>query len=428
MEGIMMRGPDKIVMCVRRMDGSIVTEDVKAGKTTIWNKIPIIRGVVSFIQSMSIGTKTLMRSAEIAIEDEIKAADEEAAAEAAKNTEQAVTEAAETAEVIETAESIEAAEQPTEQSTEAIDSAAAETVENVETVAETVAEQPTAESVEMTETVEEAEVEETEKTESIAEATEKAVEKQPEKKQSKKKKKNEKKDKGSDAFDSGPLMLLSTLLGFGMAILLFYYAPTFAANGLLNWVVPRTMPEHIVTYFEQESARQLWIPIIEGVVKIIILVIYMLICSSMKEIKTLFRYHGAEHKTIFCYEAGEELTVENVRKYKRFHPRCGTSFLILMMLVGIVAGMAAKYFLPASVANSNIFYPLIKLALIPLIMGIGYELLKLCGKHDNILTKLIAAPGLLMQRITTKEPTDEQIECAIAALIPVIPEDGKDMM
>ena len=119
--------------------------------------------------------------------------------------------------------------------------------------------------------------------------------------------------------------------------------------------------------------------------------------------------------------------MENVRKYKRFHPRCGTSFIILMLLVGIAAGIAITALLPAQYDNNMWIRPLIKVALIPAIMGVGYELLKFAGKHDNIITRIISAPGLWMQRISTREPDDEQIECAIAALKPVIPEDGADM-
>jgi len=194
---------------------------------------------------------------------------------------------------------------------------------------------------------------------------------------------------------------------------------------MINWLFPQILPEDTVQRIVENST--VWRPIFEGIVKLAIFIVYFALCSMMKEIKRLFQYHGAEHKTIFCYEAGEELTVENVRKYKRFHPRCGTSFLILMMLVGIAAGVAAKAVLPQQIADSRLWYPLIKLALIPLIMGVGYELLKFAGKHDNIVTRIISAPGIWMQRITTKEPTDDQIECAIAALKPVIPENGEDM-
>ena len=127
-------------------------------------------------------------------------------------------------------------------------------------------------------------------------------------------------------------------------------------------------------------------------------------------------YHGAEHKTIFCYEQGLELTVENVRKQRRFHPRCGTSFIVLVVIVGILIG--------GFIQIDNVFLrTLVRIVLVPLIVGIGYELIKFAGRHDNIITKIISAPGVWLQHITTKEPEDSMIECAIKALTEVIPED-----
>ncbi|WP_407926801.1 DUF1385 domain-containing protein [Caproicibacter fermentans] len=139
----------------------------------------------------------------------------------------------------------------------------------------------------------------------------------------------------------------------------------------------------------------------------------------MKDIRRLFQYHGAEHKTIFCYESGEELTVENVRRHRRFHPRCGTSFLVLMLLVGIFIGL----FIPFS---NPLLRTAVKILCIPLVMGIGYELIRYCGRNENMLTRIIAAPGLWVQRITTKEPDDSMMEAAIAAMKEVIPENGED--
>jgi len=146
----------------------------------------------------------------------------------------------------------------------------------------------------------------------------------------------------------------------------------------------------------------------------------MALVSLMKDIRRTFMYHGAEHKTIFCYESGEELTVENVKKQKRFHPRCGTSFLILMVLVSILIG----FFIPIGIPDW--LRICIKLLLFPITMGIGYELIKFAGKHENIITKIISAPGVGLQHLTVFEPDDEMIECAIAAMKEVIPEDGSD--
>lgn len=159
--------------------------------------------------------------------------------------------------------------------------------------------------------------------------------------------------------------------------------------------------------------------IAEGIIKIALLVGYMWLISHMKEIHKTFKYHGAEHKTIFCYENGLELTVENVRKQSRFHPRCGTSFIFLVVLLSIAIGM----FLPWS----NVWARFgMQLLMLPVEASIGYELIKLAGRCDNIFTKIISAPGLWLQHITTKEPDDAQIEVAIAALKPCIPEDKSE--
>ena len=160
---------------------------------------------------------------------------------------------------------------------------------------------------------------------------------------------------------------------------------------------------------------------IEGVLKISIFLAYTKLTSFMSDIATTYRYHGAEHKTIACYESGEELTVENVKKHIRFHPRCGTSFIFLVLFISIFV------FTVVGVPWDNIFVRMLfKLALLPVIVGIAYELIRLAGRHDNIVTRIISAPGLWIQRITTSEPNDGQIECAIAALKAVVPEDTEE--
>ncbi len=157
----------------------------------------------------------------------------------------------------------------------------------------------------------------------------------------------------------------------------------------------------------------------EGIIKIALLVGYMWLISNMKEIHTTFKYHGAEHKTIACYEAGLELTVENVRKQTRFHPRCGTSFIFLVVLLSIAIGM----FLPWTSILARFG---LQLLMLPVEASIGYELIKLAGRCDNLFTKIISVPGIWLQHITTCEPDDPQIEVAIAALKPCIPEDKND--
>jgi uncharacterized protein YqhQ len=145
----------------------------------------------------------------------------------------------------------------------------------------------------------------------------------------------------------------------------------------------------------------------------------------MPEIKRTFMYHGAEHKSIACYEAGEELTPENAMKQKRFHPRCGTSFMFLMILIGIVAGICIRLAIPNV---ETWLYTLIRLAILPILMGLGYEIILLAGKHDNWFTRAISAPGLWVQRITTKEPTLDMLEVAIVSIKGALRDEDPDFM
>jgi uncharacterized protein YqhQ len=226
--------------------------------------------------------------------------------------------------------------------------------------------------------------------------------------------KEEKKD--NSAMMTG-VMAVALILGLALSLFLFK-------------VLPETVYELITWAFPSLEGEGYWFNLIRaaitGVVKIAIMVGYMAAVSLMKDIKRTFMYHGAEHKTIFCYEQGLELTVENVRKQKRFHPRCGTSFLILMLLVSIVVNM----FIPSTLVDNKILNIIartgIGLITLPFIMGIGYELIRFAGRHDNLFTRIISAPGVWLQHITTKEPDDSMIECAIAAVKEVIPEDGSD--
>ncbi len=202
------------------------------------------------------------------------------------------------------------------------------------------------------------------------------------------------------------IMVFASIIGVALAVLLFFAFPTVLFN-LLAKVVPAL------------SEGTLWRSVFEGVLKIAIFLCYIVICSRTPDMKRTFMYHGAEHKTIFCYENLEELTVENVKKYKRFHPRCGTSFMIIMLIVGVVIGLFIT-------ETNPILRTLIKLLLLPVSCGIGYELIKICGKYDNVFTRIVAAPGLWAQRITTIEPDDSMIEIAITAIKRVIPENGED--
>ncbi len=321
-EGIMMRGPRMTAMAVRNPDGQIVLEKEEtaaAGKSKL-AKLPIIRGVVNFIASMRVGYKYLMRSAEIAMPEEVtgkKAASEEAPPE-----------------------------QPAEN-------------------------------------------------------------------------KIEKKKKESSLL-MNVIMVVATVLGVALAIGLFIMLPSFIYKWCADWM-PFLSPKH-------PALRSLVKSAFEGLLKIAVLVGYMLLVRLMKDIKRTFQYHGAEHKTIFCYEHGKELTVENVRGERRFHPRCGTSFLILMLIVGIFISFLID---PISLLIFERVPPtwlraLIRLLLLPLMMGVGYEMIKLAGKHDNLFTRIISAPGMWLQRITVMEPDDDMIECALTAFKEVIPKEDSE--
>lgn len=205
---------------------------------------------------------------------------------------------------------------------------------------------------------------------------------------------------------TGVIMAIAGVLGVGLAILLFFMLPTLLFNGLAG-----------LTGWNIEPVRAIF----EGALRFIIFLTYLIVVSLLPDIKRTFMYHGAEHKTIFCYENELPLTVENVRKQIRFHPRCGTSFMVLMLLIGIVVG----FFIPFT---NPVTRTITKLLTIPIVMNIGYELLRLCGKHDNLLVRIIATPGLWMQRITTKEPDDKMMEAAIVAMEAVIPENGEDLI
>ncbi len=311
-EGIMMKGPYKTAMAVRKKDGSIDLRDVPEKHLRDKCRVfgwPLIRGMVNLVESMIIGYKTLMLSADISgftdIEDE----------------------------TAETAPETTDAEQKNEQE---------------------------------------------EKKESIL---------------------------------TGAIMVVGSVLGVLLAVVLFMYLPSLVFKGV-EWLAGR----------ELRAFKGL----IEGVIKIVIFVAYIAVVSFEKDIKRVFMYHGAEHKTIFCYEAGEELNIENVKKFKRFHPRCGTSFMFLMIIVGILVGTVLALILPDFIVSKNWLWVPIKILTVPIVCGIGYEIIKICGKHDNVLTRVIAAPGLWVQRLTTKEPDDKMIEIAITALSDVIPEDGAD--
>ena len=351
-EGIMMRGPEKTAMAVRTPQGEIVIEcsETKTLTRAKFFKLPIIRGVFSYLDSMVLGTKCLMRSAEISGLEEAEAElrrekEEKKARKAAKKK-------------AKNGEATEIVAAP-----ESENNSADETVTKVE-------------------------------------------------------QKTEEKKQSSAVINI--VMAFSVILGIGFSILLFMILPSFLYEGAI----------YLMPFLKNGNSAidSLIKSVFEGLLKIVILVGYMAGVSLMKDIKRTFMYHGAEHKAIFCYEAGLELTVENVRKQKRFHPRCGTSFLILMLLVSIFVSFFIDplFILIFGFTPVLVIRILIKLLMLPLIVGVGYELIKLAGRYDNAFTRIISAPGVWLQHITTKEPEDGMIECAIAALNEVIPDNGED--
>ena len=291
MEGIMMKGPKKVCAAVRRPDGQIETKEEPCLPSK-WSKIPLVRGVIGMVESLILGYRWLMYSAEISMGEDA-AQEEESKLDRWLN-------------------------------------------------------------------------------EHLGEKAQNFI------------------------------MSFAAVLGGLMALILFMMLPTTIV-GLLSKVVPL------------DGVRTL----LEGILKMVMFVAYLAVVRNMKEIKRMFRYHGAEHKTIACYEAGEALTVENIRKHSRFHPRCGTSFLVLVLLVSILLFSVLPW-------SSTSLRVVLKLLLLPLVMGISYELIKIAGRYNNIFTRVISAPGLWIQRLTTSEPDDSMIEIAIAAVLPVLPEKPEE--
>ncbi|MBS1419849.1 MAG: DUF1385 domain-containing protein [Oscillospiraceae bacterium] len=196
---------------------------------------------------------------------------------------------------------------------------------------------------------------------------------------------------------------VAVVLGIALSLLLFIFLPAL----IVGLIKPLTQ-----TYIVRNLS--------EGFIRVLILLGYMWLCTRVSDVKRLFSYHGAEHKTIFCYEHGKALTVENVRSESRFHPRCGTSFLLVVIVVSILVN--------ALVRVDNSFVRMgCHLLLLPVVVGISYEINRWCGAHDNLLSKILSAPGKWLQRMTTNEPDDSMIECAIRAMELVIPEEkGSD--
>ena len=232
-----------------------------------------------------------------------------------------------------------------------------------------------------------------------------------------------KKTFGKSVFDV--VMFIGGALGIVLAVLLFTYLPNKVA----------LLTERL---FHVELG--IWKAVLCGALRILIFVLYIVLVSLMKDIRRTFEYHGAEHKTIACYEAGEELTPENARKHSRFHPRCGTSFMFVMLFLSILVSLGIRYlcelvigwdFAAMTVAAtgkdlSALIYTVIGLLTLPLVVGLGFEFLMFAGKHPGGFVRVLSAPGLWMQRLTTREPDDSQLEVAITALKCAMPEEFPD--
>ncbi len=220
---------------------------------------------------------------------------------------------------------------------------------------------------------------------------------------------------------------LASLLGVVLALALFLYLPNLASQGI-EWLIKTPLGP--------------WKAVTSGVMKLVIFVVYIWLVSLMPDIRRTFEYHGAEHKSIACFEAGADLSPENAKQYSRFHPRCGTSFMFVMILLGVILSLVARLILETGFGINfatltlqatghnleSLIYAGIGLVLLPLIVGIGYEFLMYAGKHcDNLLVRILSAPGLWMQRLTTREPSLDQLEVAIAALKHAMPDEFPDM-
>ena len=196
------------------------------------------------------------------------------------------------------------------------------------------------------------------------------------------------------------LMAIASVLGVVLAVGLFFFVPTVSTNGI----------EYLFGTELGRASRSA----VEGVLKIAVFVGYIALVSLMPDIRRTFQYHGAEHKSVDCYEKGLELTPENAAKCTRFHPRCGTSFIFVMLIISVFVGI----FIPIT---QPVLRSLVKILLMPLSVGLGFEFIMYAGKHDNFMVKILAAPGLWMQYLTTREPDESQLEVAITALKGAIP-------
>ena len=325
-EGLMMIGPDKKVMAVRKPDGSIYLEELSMSRWSGLANLLFVRGSVRLFRQLVTGTRALLRSAELLDE-------------------------------------------------------ASEPVPSPEPAPETA-------------------------------QSEDPVPAKPRRRTFKEWRAGV--DQKIDRFlthHSEVMLYLSAIGGILFSVILFILLPNLLASGF----------SHLTGIGESASrASAILKNLIEGVIRIVIFVGYLILASRMSEIKRVWMYHGAEHKTIACYEAQMPLTVENARQFSRFHPRCGTSFMFIVILVSIVVFSLVGWWNPWI----NL---LIRFLLVPVVAGIAYEIIRLAGRFNNPITRAVSVPGLWLQRLTTAEPNDSMLEVAIAAMEAVIPEEtGRD--
>ena len=353
MEGVMMRNGDKYAVAVRKPDHEIEVDvkDYKGPSSgSAWKKIPLVRGVVNFIDSLVLGMSTLMYSASFFEDEE----EEEPADKKQRKSKKDKSAKAATVSATNKSEPAEAVVSETNGI-------------NIESEAEITAGQTSEKS--------EADLEQTEAVK---------IEKQKPVKTEAEIQKQEKQEKA--------MMTGVVVISIVMAVLIFMI-----------------LPYYLSTIFSKITDSQTIISILEGAIRLAIFIVYILLISQMKDIQRVFMYHGAEHKCINCIEHGLELNVENVRKSSKEHKRCGTSFLMFVVIISIILFLFIR-------VDSHALRLLIRVLLIPVIAGISYEILRLAGRSDNVIVNILSKPGMWMQHLTTKEPDDEMIEVGIASV------------
>ncbi|GHU38590.1 hypothetical protein FACS1894105_12720 [Clostridia bacterium] len=376
-DGVMMKAGDHLAISVRRANGEVVSKlkpFVSVRKKVKILDIPIIRGIVNFIEMMVMSMDTMNDSIEMLdIEEELQngtdAKEAESSAESDSN-------------------------QPAEAETKTEERKLTGSV-----FGDILSEAKAYAKKDSSADSDPSKPKETLMEETMREA--KAFLAKERKEQRKQKESKEK--KGASAITV--TTVIATVLGLALAFGLFFWLPVQIGNIVRDALAVKDAAGEIIT-----DTLGFWRSPLEAVIKLTIFLGYILLVSLMSEIRRTFQYHGAEHMSVFCYEAGDELTVDNVRKYSRFHPRCGTSFLIVMVVLGVIISLVIP------LEFGPVLRTLLKLATFPIVIGLGYEFIRFAGMHDNILVRIISAPGLWVQRLTTKKPDDGMLEVAVKSL------------